>query len=184
MVGIDVYDHGTDLSGYPATHYNEVVSFADKPFVMAEFGSCSKCYATCPAIDWLALLSNIEMYMPRTVYWMAWSTNCGMDYSGNTNVAALLSDPRVINRPVGYLGPANDAGVGTNDAGASDAGANDAGVSAPANDGGGGTLGSSAGGGCSALGSDERGSLADALLICVGLAILGRRRGRRERVDR
>jgi mannan endo-1,4-beta-mannosidase len=164
MVGIDVYDHGTDLSGYPASHYNEVVALTNKPFVLAEFGSCSKCDATCPAIDWLGLLSNIEMFMPRTVYWMAWSTDCGMDYSGNSNLAALLSDPRVINRPVSYLGTANDAGVG-----------------APANDGGSGTSGRSAEGACSALGTDERGSLADTLLICVGCAILGRRRGRPSR---
>jgi mannan endo-1,4-beta-mannosidase len=101
IVGLDAYTDFIDtdhIHGYPE------VARINKPFGFTEFGPHG---ASNPPgdYDYTNFINGIRANFPRTVFFMSW--NAKWSLASNTNVAAMLNDPWIVNRedlPKGLAG--------------------------------------------------------------------------------
>ena len=103
VVGVDLYT-STPLNGQ--NDYTYLLGFG-KPVGLSVFSPGSS-QAGDTTFNEPTLVSAISVQMPKIVFWQQWwdanSGNPGWGMAETQNVAAALSDPRVLNRPLSFTG--------------------------------------------------------------------------------
>ena len=98
MTGQDMYSNNPGIDGQST--YQALLALG-KPTALAEFGSGAPSGGD-PSFSMPTLISQIQTYMPNTVYWMQWwAQNAGGNGWGieqDQNASAALNDGYVINR--------------------------------------------------------------------------------------
>jgi mannan endo-1,4-beta-mannosidase len=94
IVGLDWYQYNNGPMG-KVGGYDELTSLG-KPFAMTEYGPLDTSATAVDPQDYALFIQGIKQNMPKTVYWMAWSTPYGI--SNHSNIRAALNDPWVVNR--------------------------------------------------------------------------------------
>jgi hypothetical protein len=96
IVGLDYYgEFDLPKMTMGLENYKQLTGLG-KPFSLAEFGPCPAAGSGCPDIDYSLLIEGIRQNMPKTVYWLSWDGQWGMDR--HLNITQLLDDPWVVTR--------------------------------------------------------------------------------------
>jgi hypothetical protein len=100
VVGLDWYSEIGSSPLEKLNGYDELV-LTGKPFALTEYGPFSNNDPiTYQSRDYRLLLDGLKQNMPKTVWWMAWSSP--WDLAAQQHISTVLNDPWVQNRPVPF----------------------------------------------------------------------------------